>query len=57
MSLKFRADDDQLRPMGRQTAGVQGLKVRDGDELLAMDVVLGDSDKDLFVSSSFPSMA
>ncbi|MFR4548107.1 MAG: hypothetical protein ACLT4Y_07245 [Bifidobacterium breve] len=23
-SLKFAADDDQLRPMGRQTAGVQG---------------------------------
>ena len=49
MSLKFRADDDQLRPMGRQTAGVQGMKFRDGDELLAMDVVWGDSDKDLFV--------
>lgn len=49
MSLKFRADDDQLRPMGRQTAGVQGMKFRDGDELLAMDMVWGDSDKDLFV--------
>lgn len=49
MSLKFRADDDQLRPMGRQTAGVQGMKFRDGDELLAMDVVWGGSDKDLFV--------
>ena len=49
MSLKFRADDEQLRPMGRQTAGVQGMKFRDGDELLAMDVVWGDSDKDLFV--------
>ena len=49
MSLKFRADDEQLRPMGRQTAGVQGLKFRDGDELLSMDVIWGDSDKDLFV--------
>ena len=49
MSLKFRADDEQLRPMGRQTAGVQGMKFRDGDELLAMDVAWGDSDKDLFV--------
>ncbi len=49
MSLKFRADDDQLRPMGRQTAGVQGMKFRAGDALLAMDVVWGDSDKDLFV--------
>nr|WP_277347693.1 DNA gyrase subunit A [Bifidobacterium sp. DSM 109958] len=49
MSLKFRADDDQLRPMGRQTAGVQGMKFRDGDELLAMDVVPDNSDKDLLV--------
>ena len=49
MSLKFRADDDQLRPMGRQTAGVQGMKFRDDDSLLAMDVVPEDSDKDLFV--------
>ena len=49
MSLKFTANDEQLRPMGRQTAGVQGMKFRDGDELLAMDVVWGDSDKDLLV--------
>lgn len=49
MSLKFRADDEQLRPMGRQTAGVQGMKFREGDELLAMDVIWGDTDKDLFV--------
>ena len=34
MSLKFEANDEQLRPMGRQTAGVQGMKFRDGDELL-----------------------
>lgn len=49
MSLKFRADDDQLRPMGRQTAGVQGMRFRDGDGLLAMDVVPADSDRDLLV--------
>ena len=49
MSLKFQADDEQLRPMGRQTAGVQGMKFREGDELLSMDVVWGDSDKDLLV--------
>ena len=39
MSLKFQADDEQLRPMGRQTAGVQGMKFRNDDSLLAMDVV------------------
>nr|WP_231129393.1 DNA gyrase subunit A [Bifidobacterium choloepi] len=49
MSLKFKADDEQLRPMGRQTAGVQGMKFREGDELLSMDVVWGDADKDLLV--------
>ena len=49
MSLKFKADDEQLRPMGRQTAGVQGMKFRDGDELLVMDVVWGNTDKDLLV--------
>lgn len=52
MSLKFQADDEQLRPMGRQTAGVQGMKFRNDDSLLAMDVVPGDSDKDLFVVTS-----
>ena len=49
MSLKFRADDEQLRPMGRQTAGVQGMKFRGDDELLAMDVVPEDSKQDLLV--------
>ncbi|WP_420838656.1 DNA gyrase subunit A [Bifidobacterium amazonense] len=52
MSLKFAADDEQLRPMGRQTAGVQGMKFRDGDSLLAMDVVPADTDKDLLVVTS-----
>ncbi|WEV52942.1 DNA gyrase subunit A [Bifidobacterium sp. ESL0704] len=47
MSLKFKADDEQLRPMGRQTAGVQGMKFREGDELLAMDVVRADMEDDL----------
>ncbi len=49
MSLKFRADDEQLRPMGRQTAGVQGMRFRDGDELLDMDVVSSETSKDLLV--------
>ena len=49
MGLKFVADNDQLRPMGRQTAGVQGMKFRGDDELLAMDVVPEDSKQDLLV--------
>ncbi len=38
-SVRFRADDEQLRPMGRATSGVTGMKFRDGDELLSMSVV------------------
>lgn len=36
MALRFLADDDALRPMGRSTSGVIGMKFRDGDELLTM---------------------
>jgi DNA gyrase subunit A len=39
-SIRFTADDSQLRPMGRATSGVTGMKFRDADELLAADVVL-----------------
>jgi DNA gyrase subunit A len=38
-SVRFRADDTQLRPMGRATSGVTGMKFRDGDELLSMSVI------------------
>ncbi len=38
-SLRFHATDDALRPMGRSTSGVTGMKFRAGDELLAMVVV------------------
>ena len=38
-SVRFRADDTQLRPMGRATSGVTGMKFREGDELLSMSVV------------------
>ena len=39
MSLRFHATDDALRPMGRSTSGVSGMRFREGDELLAMVVV------------------
>ena len=38
-SIRFTADDDQLRPMGRSTAGVKGMRFRGDDQLLAMCVV------------------
>jgi DNA gyrase subunit A len=35
-AIRFPADDAQLRPMGRATSGVTGMKFRDGDELLSL---------------------
>jgi DNA gyrase subunit A len=42
MSVRFTANDQALRPMGRSTAGVTGMKFRGDDELLAADVVTDD---------------
>ena len=39
MSIRFAADDDSIRPLGRVTGGVTGMKFKDDDELLTMDVV------------------
>ena len=39
MSLRFKATDDALRPMGRPSSGVTGMKFREGDSLLTMRVV------------------
>ena len=36
MSLRFAADEESLRPMGRSTSGVIGMKFRTDDELLTM---------------------
>ncbi len=38
-SIRFTASDDAMRPLGRATSGVTGMKFRSDDELLAMDVV------------------
>ncbi|MGK3955210.1 DNA gyrase subunit A [Arthrobacter sp. R4] len=38
-SIRFTATDDALRPMGRATSGVTGMKFREEDELLAANVV------------------
>ncbi|MFE6968134.1 DNA gyrase subunit A [Isoptericola sp. NPDC057653] len=46
-SIRFPADDDTLRPMGRATSGVTGMKFREDDELLNADVVTPGTD--LFV--------
>jgi DNA gyrase subunit A len=38
-AIRFRASDDALRPMGRATSGVIGMRFTEGDELLGMYVV------------------
>ena len=38
-SIRFHATDEALRPMGRATSGVLGMRFNAGDELLSMDVV------------------
>ena len=49
MSIRFRADDDQLRPTGRDTSGVTGMRFREGDDLLAASVVPSGSTGDVVV--------
>ena len=51
-SVRFTATDEALRPMGRATAGVTGMRFRAGDELLAMDVVRETTTQDVFVVSA-----
>jgi DNA gyrase subunit A len=41
-SIRFKADDETLRPMGRATSGVIGMRFSGEDELLAMEVVQDD---------------
>ncbi|MDX3191101.1 DNA gyrase subunit A [Streptomyces sp. MN03-5084-2B] len=38
-SIRFHATDEALRPMGRPTSGVMGMRFNDGDELLGISVV------------------
>ncbi len=49
MSVRFRADDGQLRPLGRDTGGVKGMDFRTGDELLSMDVIRADEERQRYV--------
>ncbi|MGD9962037.1 MAG: DNA gyrase subunit A [Nocardioides sp.] len=38
-AIRFTADDAQLRPMGRATSGVAGMKFRSTDSMLSMSVI------------------
>jgi DNA gyrase subunit A len=44
MSIRFREDD--VRPMGRVAAGVRGMKLKNGDEIVGMDVMTQDALKE-----------
>ena len=41
-SIRFRADDEALRPMGRATSGVIGMRLEGDDEVLSMSVATDD---------------
>ena len=39
MTIHFRTDQEQLRPLGRPTRGVKSMALREGDELISMDIL------------------
>ncbi|GMA41801.1 hypothetical protein GCM10025883_38460 [Mobilicoccus caccae] len=47
--MRFHASDDILRPMGRATSGVTGMKFRADDDLLAMSLIREGQNPDVFV--------
>ena len=49
-AIRFPAHDDELRPMGRATSGVTGMKFRSDDELLSLSVIkAGETEDDHYV--------
>ncbi|MHB1874363.1 MAG: DNA gyrase C-terminal beta-propeller domain-containing protein, partial [Streptosporangiaceae bacterium] len=51
-ALRFHASDDALRPMGRATSGVIGMRFAGADRLLGMHVVDPAGDADVLVATS-----
>ena len=45
-AIRFAADDAQLRPMGRATSGVAGMKFREGDQVLSLSVISNEMEED-----------
>ncbi len=50
-AIRFRASDDALRPMGRATSGVIGMRFTNDDKLLGMHVVDADANTDVLVAT------
>ena len=44
--IRFQASEEQLRPMGRATSGVTGMKFNSDDELLSMSVIKAGSEEE-----------
>ncbi|MDN5562476.1 MAG: DNA gyrase subunit A [Luteococcus sp.] len=45
-AIRFGAFDENLRPMGRATSGVTGMKFREDDQLLSMSIIDADMPED-----------
>ena len=39
MTIHFKTDHKQLRPLGRPTKGVRSMSLRDGDKIISMDIL------------------
>lgn len=42
--MTIRISEDEVRPMGRDAAGVRGMRLREGDELVSCDVARDEAD-------------
>ncbi|ABM72360.1 DNA gyrase/topoisomerase IV, subunit A [Prochlorococcus marinus str. MIT 9515] len=42
MTIHFRLDNNELRPLGRTARGVKSMNLKDGDKLVSMDVLTSD---------------
>ncbi|MEU0154335.1 DNA gyrase subunit A [Micromonospora fulviviridis] len=51
-AIRFNASDDALRPMGRATSGVIGMRFSEEDVLLAMEVVREGMEMDVLVATN-----
>ncbi len=43
MAIRFKADHDQLRPLGRATRGVRAITLNEKDKLVSMDILCAES--------------
>jgi DNA gyrase subunit A len=50
-AIRFRASDEALRPMGRATSGVIGMRFADSDKLLGLYVVRAGDGEDVLVAT------